>query len=266
MDQPLKQRLTGTAIVVSLIVIFVPLFFDDKDQQGSKGSAPEMAELPATLEERPMEIPRSGADTAETEKTDAVTGSGAYRIIPLNDPPPKPSARSNPAGGREMPTPEAGADEDFTIVDEGANRAQEIPPSKPASKKTQVYPLEPREFGQPVAPARSKPVYPAEPPPVSKAPPTARPPVVAETARAPAGEGSWMIQAGSFTGEANARNLVDKLRKSNFPAFVEVIPGESGTTMYRVRVGPELNKTRAEQVRARIESAVGIKGIIIPNQ
>jgi cell division septation protein DedD len=36
--------------------------------------------------------------------------------------------------------------------------------------------------------------------------------------------------------------------------------------MYRVRVGPELSKARADQVKARIETAVGIKGIIIPVQ
>jgi len=266
MDQPLKQRLIGTTIVVSLIVIFVPLFFDDNDQQGSKGRALEMTELPTTLEEHPMELPRGATDSVEAEKTEAASGSGAYRIIPLNDPPPKPVTRNNPASGREMPTAEAGTDEDFAIVDEGGNRAQEVPPPKPANKKTSVYPLDSRESGQPVAPIRSKPVYPVEPPPPGKVPPVVRAPVAAEAPRAPAGEGSWVIQAGSFTGEANARNLVDKLRKSNFPAFVEVIPGESGTTMYRVRVGPELSKARAEQVKTRIESAVGIKGIIIPNQ
>ncbi|MGI9212499.1 MAG: SPOR domain-containing protein [Methylococcaceae bacterium] len=266
MDQQLKQRLIGTTIVVSLAVIFVPLFFEDKNQPVTTGRGMEMTELPGTLEERPMELPRSAADAVETGKTESAPGNSSYRIVPMNDPPPKPAGRGGtaPGAGREMM---AVPDEDFTIVDEGAGREQEAPATRSGgNSRATVYPLDPHETNPSPAINRSKPVRLAEPPlPLASKPPAARAPVSPEATK-PQGEGAWMIQAGSFTGEANARNLVDKLRKSNFPAFVEVIPGESGSTMYRVRVGPELSKARAEQVKTRIESAVGIKGIIIPNQ
>lgn len=265
MDQQLKQRLIGTTLVVSLIVIFVPLFFEDRDSPGSAGQSLDMTQLPGTLEERPVELPGGSGDIAETGKTDTAPAAGGYRIVPLNDPPPRSATRSTPPGGRELTTPEAGTDEEFTIVDEGASREQDVAPAKPANKKVTVYPLEPREPVQLPPPTRSKPVYPVDPPLTVKPTPP-RAPAVDAGNKPPGGEGNWVIQAGSFTGEANARNLVDKLRKSNFPAFVEVIPGESGTTMYRVRVGPELGKARADQVKARIETAVGIKGIVIPVQ
>lgn len=266
MDQQLKQRLIGTTIVVSLAVIFVPLFFEDKNQLATTGRGMEMTELPGTLEERSVELPGSAAEAVETGKTESSPGNSSYRIVPLNDPPPKPVARAgNPPGAsREMM---AVPDEDFTVVDEGAGREQDAASVRSGShSRATVYPLDPHETNPPPAINRSKPVRLAEPPlsPASK-PPAVRVPAAPEVAK-PQGEGAWMIQAGSFTGEANARNLVDKLRKSNFPAFVEVIPGESGSTMYRVRVGPELSKARAEQVKTRIESAVGIKGMIIPNQ
>jgi len=265
MDQQLKQRLIGTTLVVSLIVIFVPLFFEDRDSPGSAGQSQDMTQLPGTLEERPVELPRGSSDIAETGKTDAAPAAGGYRIVPLNDPPRRSVTRSTASGGRDMAMSEPGTDEEFAIVDEGAGREQDVALAKPANKKVTVYPLESREPVQLPSLARSKPVYPVDPPLTGKLPPPHVPAV--EGGNKPStGEGNWVIQAGSFTGEANARNLVDKLRKSNFPAFVEVIPGESGTTMYRVRVGPELGKAQADQVKARIETAVGIKGIIIPVQ
>jgi DedD protein len=82
----------------------------------------------------------------------------------------------------------------------------------------------------------------------------------------PANLSAWVVQTGSFTGESNARLLADKLRKANFSAFVEVATGEGGNSVYRVQVGPELNRARAEQIKSQIESAVGVKGIIVPHQ
>lgn len=185
-----------------------------------------------------------------------------------------------------MSSTEPRGEEDYAILDEGAGRPQE-PLSqqavKPASKKPVVgsrpvetpYPVPrvgvyPLDAGEAAA-ASSRPSYPADAPinrPLNNAQAPLNPPrqaPAAEVSRAAPGDaGSWMIQAGSFTGEANARNLVEKLRKSNFPAFVEVIPSESGVTMYRVRIGPESSKAHAEQVRARVESTVGIKGMIVP--
>lgn len=285
MDQQLKQRLIGTTIAVSLIVIFVPLFFETKSQRTPNAQVLEMTELPKTLEERAVELPHSANDGAESGSADnsAMTGSG-YRIVPLNDPPPKPATR-NPANGREMAsTGPGGGEDDYAILDEGSGRGQESLPQpavKPAVRKpvaglrpldtpntaprVGVYPLDAgdgnlsasrnRPADAPVNKPQNTAQVPANPP---RQPPVSPPPA------SPADAGSWMIQAGSFTGEANARNLVEKLRKSSFPAFVEVIPSESGVTMYRVRIGPESSKVRAEQIRARVESTVGIKGMIVP--
>jgi len=286
MDQQLKQRLIGTTIVVSLIVIFVPLFFEDKSQRNANPQMLEMSGLPRTLEERAMELPKSASDVAEEAGGSGgadSTGTSGYRIIPLNDPPPKPAAKAAPAPGKGS-TMESGTDEEYTILDEGSGRDQPAPANQgrsgsrrqagsypagdlaPTPSRAAVYPLTPNDAQQ--APAnRNHLPHPVEPAFTGKPLlPPGKQPGVAEAPRAPVEAGSWMIQAGSFTGEANARNLVDKLRKSNFPAFVEVIPGESGNTMYRVRIGPEPSKARAEQVRSHIESTVGIKGMLVPHQ
>ncbi len=284
MDQQLKQRLIGTTIAVSLIVIFVPLFFETKSQRTPNNQVLEMTELPKTLEERAVELPRSANDDAESGNTDnsAMNGSG-YRIVPLNDPPLKPAPR-NAANGREMANAGQGGEEDYAILDEGSAREPESLPQvgKPTVRKP-IVGLRPLEAPNTAPRAgvyaldggdsnRNRSAYPSAEIPVNKpqnapqvpANPPRQPPVSEAAHPVPGDAGSWMIQAGSFTGEANARNLVEKLRKSSFPAFVEVIPSESGVTMYRVRIGPESSKAHADQVRARLENAVGIKGIVVP--
>lgn len=71
----------------------------------------------------------------------------------------------------------------------------------------------------------------------------------------------WVVQTYSFTNEANAKILADKLRKNKFDAFVETVPGAGGVT-YRVSVGPVPDKDRAEQARKRLESSVGMSGTV----
>lgn len=58
----------------------------------------------------------------------------------------------------------------------------------------------------------------------------------------------WVIQVGSFKVKKNALAERDNLRKQGFIAFVESYNG-----MYRVRIGPELDKTKAEQNQKLLE-------------
>ena len=73
---------------------------------------------------------------------------------------------------------------------------------------------------------------------------------------------AWVVQAGSFGQQSNAKAFRDKLRKKGYPAFMETIAGQ-GSRLYRVRVGPELDRKRAEDQRAKLEEAFGIKGLVV---
>lgn len=55
----------------------------------------------------------------------------------------------------------------------------------------------------------------------------------------------WVIQAGSFSRQKNAFELRDRLRKAGYATQVERVVINSGTT-YRVRVGPYLERSKAE--------------------
>ena len=70
---------------------------------------------------------------------------------------------------------------------------------------------------------------------------------------------AWVVQVGSFAEERNAEALRDKLRAAEFTAFVETAHiGER--KMYRVRVGPELEKRVAEQLKDEIHAELQIAG------
>jgi DedD protein len=62
---------------------------------------------------------------------------------------------------------------------------------------------------------------------------------------------SWVIQVASLNTPESAAELEGKLRAGGFPAFVEKAE-VNGRLYYRVRVGPELDRSRAEQTAARL--------------
>lgn len=72
---------------------------------------------------------------------------------------------------------------------------------------------------------------------------------------------AWIIQLGSFSSEQNALALRDQLRAKGYTAFVEKI--KSGDSqLFRVRVGPELERARADALRDKLEKETKQKGIV----
>ena len=74
---------------------------------------------------------------------------------------------------------------------------------------------------------------------------------------------AWIVQLGSFSSETNAQKLNEDLRKRGFTAFVEPLQQKS-KTIYRVRVGPELLRSDAEDICDKIEKSMQMEGIVIP--
>lgn len=69
----------------------------------------------------------------------------------------------------------------------------------------------------------------------------------------------WVVQVGSFSNAKNAANLVQRLRDAGMqspdPAQVNV----AGKTLYRVTVGPLIEKARAEKLLAKVNKVSGLK-------
>lgn len=73
---------------------------------------------------------------------------------------------------------------------------------------------------------------------------------------------AWVIQLGSFASEQNARDLEARLQKEGYAAFVEKI-GAGEEQKFRVRVGPELLRAKADQAREKLEKELNLKGIVV---
>lgn len=73
---------------------------------------------------------------------------------------------------------------------------------------------------------------------------------------------AWVVQVGSFTKRDNAMNLRDKLRKKKYPAFVELVKNKNGQ-IYRVRVGPDVSRTQAEEQMHKLRDKMKIYGVVM---
>ena len=67
---------------------------------------------------------------------------------------------------------------------------------------------------------------------------------------------------GSFSVEKNAIKLRDKLRKNGHASFVEAYK-RNGKTSYRVRVGPELTRELAGELKSQLKKETKIDGLVM---
>lgn len=73
---------------------------------------------------------------------------------------------------------------------------------------------------------------------------------------------AWVLQVASFKEKQNARNLQQKLLKVDIPAYSKAFNLSSGR-IYRVLVGPKLNKQKASDLSKRIEKELGLKTMLV---
>lgn len=261
MDQQLKTRLIGATIIVSLVVIFVPMLFED----GSSKDGESAAGAP--------DFPQASFDSQALPLPGSMPSPSAQGRSVVDEPLAPMPSRNEPLDPLDVP---AVAETDGDEL--GVPKSQDIPeeplaaPVRSEPKAPALKPAAPaRMMAEEAPPAKPKaePAKPAPAPAKTPAPPAAAakaaaPAPAAKPAAAPAAGklSAWVVQAGSFADENNAKTLLFKLRQAKIPAFVEMIPSPSGNT-YRVRVGPELDRARAEAIQKKMESEAGVKGMIV---
>lgn len=202
MDERLKRRLIGAAVLASLAVIFVPMLIEDEPPPGAgapPGAIPPREDL--------------------TFKSEVLKGEIA---VPTDAPP--------PADGAE-PT---------AAVPEPPVEPVAEPPPEPVAEEPPPPPV--------AAPA---PVEKAKvpPPQVAKAtPPAPKPPVAAVPKIT-----TWIVQVGNYASRDKADGVARQLRGKGLEVFVEPI---GNPAVFRVAVGPEAERRRAEALIPRIQAAV----------
>lgn len=72
----------------------------------------------------------------------------------------------------------------------------------------------------------------------------------------------WAVQVGALADPADANALRDRLRAAGFTAYVETLRTASGT-LYRVRVGPEIQRANAERLRDSLKARFALDGQVV---
>jgi len=135
-----------------------------------------------------------------------------------------------------------------TDMAEGAKQLGTVPEHAPAA----AAPQSPQVTSPP-------PTAPAQPDKAAVAPtPGTTPASVA------AHKKGWVVQLASFSNQKNADDLVTKLRGQGYRVFVERVAAQGGQAVYRVRVGPEGQRTAAEGVRDKLAHELHLKAMVLP--
>lgn len=230
MDQKLKERLVGATVISALVVIFVPMFFEESVDGES---AVAEIKIPAYPAENPGKtapvIP--APKTENSAKIDETVGK-------LVDDEKLPDAPTPQRGDNEVSPPTLPTETDPRAEFESENESSASPEF--IDDGTGYLRSEPAPASDPAIENDS----------------------VDKDAKPNAGLSAWMIQVGSFELEENANEMRDMLRNEGFTAFVEAVESEK-ENFFRVRVGPELDRGRAEVKLKLMQKRFGLKGMIV---
>ncbi len=169
--------------------------------------------------------------------------------------------------GEMTPIPEA-PDEKFKsslIRDEVLEDKPQVTANQDAPAAPQIAAEEPAPAAAventPTAPATAD-AAPVKSEPVKQAPKAAEKPAPAPEQAKP-GPSAWVIQVGSFSNQENAKKLVERLRKAGLDTMDPQPAVINGKQLYRVKVGPELDKRNAEKLLPKVKQAAGLQGTVI---
>lgn len=85
----------------------------------------------------------------------------------------------------------------------------------------------------------------------------------APPAALPAGRaGAWAVQLGALKTVDDANKLRDRVKNAGFAAFVDKVDA-NGSTLWRVRAGPEVDRGAADKLRASIKDKLKLDGMIV---
>lgn len=253
MDQELKQRLIGAAVITALAAIFVPMLFDDPiDETGKNINELKIPEMPAKVQDVDiLPLPEKTEDVATTASIEKPALPQTAKVPDLEEPadetelesPPakiKLSAKETAVAPRLLKPVEA--DTDIAEADDIAPRPETLkapalkPAVAPVVEAPAVVPI------KPVKPAVKMPETTISAAPVKPAAPV----VAAESATT-----RWYLNAGSFSQKANAQTLLDTLKQQGFAASIKEVASDKGM-VYKVRVGPMLDKLKAQTVKSKL--------------
>jgi DedD protein len=236
MNQELKQRLIGAIVVTALAAIFIPMLFDDPiDNSGQ--SISELV-IPAT----PIKTREESANKLPTSANHVLNAPDAGSETVVN------TEEESELSSSNQLTPDAPLDDEPQIDTE--DLGEPVTDGESASLDTGMVdetpkPIKKTESSSTKASTKVKPLTPTT---VNTEKPAVKP------VKPKAEFSRWVIQAGSFGKKENALSLMETLRKQGLPVTLDVTKGAGNTPLYQLKVGPVLDKKRALEMKAKMDS------------
>lgn len=298
----MRQRVIGAIVLVAIAVIFLPMLLQGPESDRGMSDVPldlpqppdrtfEVRELPLALPAPVEPQTATGAEPVDAQDSDPpatpADGEPNTPIVAIDtDVPARPDALG-PDEGRSAdvdtvpapaaePIPAAAAGGDYVVQlgsyrDAGNARAldealsadglpaylEQAEANGQAVTRLRLGPFASRGDAEAAAirVRQLRPDLPAQVVALAEADPaSAAPRTLPET--------GFVVQLGAFGKTEDAQALRDRVRKAGFPAFSEGVDTENGR-LYRVRVGPEVDKASAERLRARIKAELALDGLVV---
>jgi len=239
----LNTRLLGAAVLIALLVLFVPMFISSTPPAaGSEGDQSVSLAIPPApdrdLQTRTMSLTADPSAPAETTPVAADPQASSDRLATVN------IGSSRP---RDVETdPEAGRPPEQTTVTTGAGTSPAQPVIPAHSQPSSSAPATPKPTPKPVAtPAPSN----------TPAPPPASKPATAPAPTPAAGSGSYTLNLSAYASASGAADLQRKVRALGYPVTSRQIT-QAGQPRTLVTAGPFQTRTAAEAARLKITQSI----------
>ena len=283
MDTALKQRLVGASVLIALAVVVLPMLLGGRPDGGAQESQkielpPQPSELDFETRRYPIgeQVPKPQADRSEAVVKPLPTPDPVVESIPDREALPSIEIAEEPPV-EVIPLETQPEDTGRYIVQvasfgavDNAKRLSEALRSygysvKTDTVKSDVGTLHRVRVGPYGTESEANGVVSRLQTQVGDIKPRVmdlQPEKVAQVTRPSDPLVRWVVQVGSFSNAANADKLVARLRLDSMTAYKEEI-SSSGSTIYRVRVGPFLEREEAIRVDKQIMERMSIDGVVM---
>ena len=259
MQEGAKRRLIGAAVVVALLVIFLPMLLEDEEDTLYSVSEREIA-IPL----RPDFDQDYDASVLNPPVEPSISTFPEYED-PMQEGSPPPQELLPPEFFETPATtkPERVPASDLVPSEETspATKPKPAPEAAPTPRPKTPPAVKPKPTPKPKTLPAAKP----KPTPKPRVPSPAKPKRAPKAASAPAqpspDPSAWVIQIASLREYARAEKLVQNLRVKGFPAFIQEAWVKQ-KRRYRVCIGPELKHKDIKSVAADLRRKTGRKGQI----
>ena len=241
----MKTRLLGAAVLIALLVLFVPMFFSGSPPAPGSDQTVSLAIPPAPdrdLQTRTMSL---------NPNAPAVSATAATAVsVPV-----PPATAAVAPGGSQLATVNIGSNRPRDVEIDPQAGAKPTPTTVTTGLGTSPsQPLIPQQpvggTPKPVAQAPSKPVK-ASPP--ERATAAAAAPAAAEIPVA--GQGNYTINLSAYASAAGAASLQRRVRGLGYPVTGHAIT-QAGQSRTLVIAGPFATRTAAEAARLKITRSI----------